>query len=73
MDMEEIEPPEGDSLRKCGTWRFLNLGLETAHPPKSTKDRLADRSAEAEGSIAFGIRKMIEASPILVPSRVMLQ
>ena len=73
MDMEEIEPPESDSSGKRGTWCFLNLGLEAAHPPESTKDCLADRPAQAEGSIAFGIRKMIEASPILVPSGVMLQ
>ena len=66
MDMEEIEPPESDSRGKHGTRHFLDLGLEAAHPSKPTKDRLADRPAEAEGSIAFGIRKMIEASPILV-------
>ena len=71
--MEEIEPTECDSLGKRGTGRFLDLGLEAAHPAEASEDGLADRSAEAEGSIAFRVREMIEESAILVTSRVMLQ
>ena len=73
LDMEKIEPAEGDPRGEGGTGRLLNLCLEAAHPSEATENRLPDDAAQTEGEIAFGIRKMIEAPSVLVPSGIMLK
>ena len=73
LDMEEIEPAEREARGESRSGRFLNLGLEAAHPSEAAEDGLSDRAAQAEGAVVLGIRKMIEAPSVLVPPGVMLQ
>ena len=73
LHMEEIEPAERDSRGEHGAFNLFDLGLETAHSSKAAKGCLAHSPAETEGTIAFRIREMIKAFPILMASWVMLQ